>query len=149
MAAFTPQSGFGGTFAIGINELPCNRWNVRGSTDAAHSMCSKSGVIPIPLPTWQKYSVDVDFDCDFANPTFSGGPGIGVGVVLAAINLYQHDLPRGTLGTITTPTSNTIPGWVFANALCQAISNPVIVNGSAVVKYTMSLECYGVFQSPY
>lgn len=144
------DTGFLATFAVGANELATNMWTINGSQDDAEAMNSKSGTIPIPLPTWQHYTATVNFDVDRANPTFSGGAGIGLGAHLTNLNFYQKQSGgKSSLGAITTPATNTNPGWTATDAEVKAISNPTVVKGSTIMNYTMTLKLYGTVTTPY
>jgi hypothetical protein len=148
--ASNPKTGFLATFAVGTNELDTISWTIRQTTQKVDSTSSKSGIYPIPLTTYLGFMATMVFNTDFSNPTFSGGPTIGVQTVLTNLNFYQLQAGgRGALGTITTPSSNTNPGWTATLGTVLDITDGVNVAGTAIQRYSMIVQCYGVITTPY
>jgi hypothetical protein len=144
----TPQfySGYLGTAAISTNELSITQWRVGGTGEMVRFKNSRTGPIPIYAGTFQEYPISMTIDVDFANGIFSTPYSIAVNTVISALNLYQHQSAKSALGVISSPTTTTIPGWVFPSYFVQNIDNTLAVDGK--VLYMVSGWGFGAFTTP-
>ena len=113
MAAPIFYNGYLGTAAFGTTELSVVQWRVGGRADTTKFKNSRTGPIPVYAGSFSEYPISLTLDFDNANGIFSAPVSLAVSTVLTNMNLYQHQSAKSALGSITSPGSNTNPGWVF------------------------------------
>jgi hypothetical protein len=130
MPASVFHSGFGGTAAVGGNELPVTSWEVQPSVELTQFRNSRSGGFVLREATYKDCLVSIQLDYDFGNNPFAAPTAIVVGATLSNVNLYLHQSSAGALNGSY---------WNFASLIVEGTPQQLVVDG----KITTKVMCRG------
>lgn len=126
--ADTFNSGFYSTATVNGIELPMNRWGVNASATMIEVNNSLSGVVPIPYPTFQHYTVSLTIDRSYTHNPF--GSPINFNLTsgnLTNVRLYENQSAKSMLDG---------PVWVFSTVTIVDINQTVEIAGKNMISIT-------------